>query len=499
MRVADAKTIKTIDNYCIDNIGIPGIVLMENAAIKILENIDKEKFHKFVIVCGVGNNGGDGLVLARHLELLNKKIDVFIVGNLVKMSDDCNINYQIIRNLNVEIQYLNNNTDLDIFREAIKDSQCVIDSIFGTGLSRELQGIYDKIVSVININSKYTISVDIPSGLDSDTGEVQGNCIEADKTITFQLYKKGFLKYGVEKYTGKVIVENIGIPDFVFDKFHKDEFLVDTGYIKDKIKVRKKYYHKGKFGKVAIFAGMQGYTGAAYICTHAAVRTGSGLVTLCCPSNIRDILSSKFLEAMTLSYEQKNEIENLLNGIDAVAIGPGMGNSDFTKQLLSKIVKKLNCPLVIDADALNVLENDTDLLRNNKSQMIITPHPGEMARLTGKTINDINNNRIEIAKDFSKEYGTIVVLKGYNTIITDGNKVFVNTTGNSSMASGGMGDCLTGIITSLVGQGYEPFQAAIIAVYLHGYCGEKLSKTMHSVNAKHILEEIPFAMKDLEK
>lgn len=489
---------RKIDSYCINELKIPGIVLMENAALKVVENINLDGFDKFCIICAKGNNGGDGFAVARHLIVRKKNVQVFLIGNSDRMSCDCKNNYDILRNIGVNVVNINSLDDIDILKNSILQSDIVVDAIFGTGLSRDIEGIFDAVISLINENSKYTVSIDAPSGLESDTGKILGNCVRANKTVTFELYKRGFLSYGVGEFTGDVIVENIGIPKLAVDKFTEDDFITSREMIKNSLKVRDKYSHKGDYGRVMIFSGSRGFTGAAYICTQSAVRSGSGLVTLCCNKDIQDLLSSKLVEAMTISLGEEEKVSDLLKKCDAVAIGPGLGNSEATFNLLKRIIDNYEKTIVIDADGINVLSGKLDILKNSKCKFVITPHVGEMSRITGLSAEYINQNRMEVAKKFARDNNLVVLLKGYNTVITDGYRLAINPTGNSSMASGGMGDSLTGIIVSLVGQGYEPMKAACVGAFIHGYCGEKLSKNMYSVNASHIINEIPFVIKELQ-
>lgn len=498
MKIATVKTVRKIDSYCINELKIPGIVLMENAALKVIENINLDKFNKFCVVCAKGNNGGDGFAAARHLLVNKKNVQVFLIGNSGGMSNDCQTNYDILTSIGINVVNINSLNDIDILKTSILQTEVVIDAMFGTGLSRDIQGIFDSAVSLINQNSKYTVSIDAPSGFESDTGKILGNCIRADKTVTFEFYKRGFLNYGADEFTGDVIVESIGIPKLAADKFTQDDFILNHEMIKNNLKVRNKYCHKGDYGRVMIFSGSLGFTGAAYICTQGAVRSGSGLVTLCCSREIQNILSSKLVEAMTISFDEEQRVFELLKKSDALAFGPGLGSSKTTYNLLEKIVDNYEKTIVIDADGINVLQGKLDVLKNKKCKFIITPHAGEMSRITGLSVDYINQNRIEVSRKFAKDNNVVVLLKGYNTVITDGYKLAINPTGNSSMASGGMGDLLTGIIVSLAGQGYEPMKAACLGAFIHGYCGEKLSKNMYSVNASHMLDKIPFVIKELQ-
>lgn len=498
MKIASSDIMSKIDDYCIQVLKIPGVVLMENAALKVIKNLDTENNNTFTVVCGKGNNGGDGFAVSRHLFVIGKKVNVFLIGNEEKLSHDCKINYDILNNLGVKVMHINNTNDLEILRECIAKSDLTIDAILGTGLSRRLDGIYDSAVSIINENSRQTVSIDIPSGLSCDTGKILGNSIIADLTITFELYKKGFVTYGADKYTGRIAVESIGIPKTVIDKFHKNEFLTDKDMIRKTLTARNKYCYKGDYGRTLIIAGSEGYSGAAFIASEGAVRSGAGLVTLCSSKSIQPLLSSKLTEAMTASYDDEGKLESFIQKADAIAVGPGMGNNDSTRNILKCVVKNAKCPVVIDADGINVLEDNLSILESSSCKMVLTPHIGEMSRISGYSIDYIKENRIKAAVEFARKINEIVLLKGYNTVITDGNTTFINPTGNSAMASGGMGDCLTGMIASLIGQGCDPLTGAVIAAYVHGYCGQKLSKKMFCVSASDILKNIPYCMKELQ-
>ena len=465
MKIATSQIMRNIDSYCIDVLGIPGIILMENAALKVMKNIP-ENNKKFVIVCSSGNNGGDGFVVARHLLNRGNYVEVFFLGSDENMSADALVNFNIIRNMGAKIIEVNNNEELEILRESIIKSEITIDAIFGTGLSREVKGIYSLAITIMNENSKYILSIDVPSGFECNSGKVMGNCIRSNKTVTFELYKRGFISYDAESITGEIVIEKIGIPKAIVDKFHEDEYIMDIDFIKGLIKKRNKYSHKGDYGRTLILAGSAGFTGAAYISTQAAVRSGAGLVTLGCDSSIQNILSGKLVEAMTVSTNDEIRLDSLITKSDSIAIGPGLGNNNCTLNLLKKVLLNSKCPVVIDSDGLNVLEGNLEILKNKKCQIVLTPHMGEMARISGFSIDEINKNKIDIAKEFAKKHKVVLLLKGFNTIITDGKTVQINPTGSSAMASGGMGDCLTGIIASFISQGYDIMTAACIGAYI---------------------------------
>ena len=269
--------------------------------------------------------------------------------------------------------------------------------------------------------------------------------------------------------------------------------------VKNNIKEKNKFSFKSDFGKVALFAGSRGFTGAAYISTQSAVKCGSGLTTLVCEKYVQDILSTKFCEAMTLDIQNKEKVKKLISECDAIGFGCGMGDTEDTYTKLKYVLENSKCPVVIDADGLNCLKNKKDLLEKHPNRIIITPHLGEMARLTGYSISHIRDNKVDVAKEFAQKYKMIVLLKGYETVITDGNYTYINPTGNSSMANGGMGDTLLGIITSFAGQGMTNLMSAVCGAYIHGYIGENLSKDLYTVNASDVIAQIPFVMKEFVK
>lgn len=498
MKVGTIDAMRKMEKVAIESIGIPSIVLMENAAHKVIDNIDLKNNKNFVVICGNGNNGGDGLAIARNLKIEGKNVDVFLSQRGKNLSKDCKLNYDILKKLGVRINQLNNLEDFQALRDCLIRSDITIDSLFGTGLNRDLDSFYIDMITVINENSNCILSVDIPSGMEGNNGKVMGNAIKANKTITFQIYKKGFLAYETLKYTGKIIVENIGIPKEIVDRYNEKINITEAKNVKKLIPLRDTYGYKGDYGKVLIIAGNEGYTGAAYISTEAAVKSGAGLVTLSTKESIKNILCGKLEEAMTSSYENKEELLKLVEKSDVIAIGPGMGNNKTTLNCLKLVLDNSKVPVIIDADGINVLKDNENLIQNRKYPIIITPHLGEMSKLSGRTIEYIRNNRLSVASEIAKKFKIIVLLKGYNTVITDGESTYINPTGNSSMASGGMGDCLTGIIASFIAQKCDLLKATSIAAFVHGYAGEVLSKERFSVSATDIIEALPNIIKQIQ-
>lgn len=497
MKIATAKMMKELDQFAIGQLKIPSMILMENAALKVIHHLDLTQSY-FVVVCGRGNNGGDGLAVARHLRNLGKEVDVYFISDDDSATPDTLMNLTICRNMKINVVSVHEEADLWDLREAVNDADTVIDALFGIGLSRPVTGIHAEIIDIINDMSRHTVAVDIPSGLDADTGEVLGSAVKAHRTVTFSCYKKGFLNYSTIEQCGDIIVENIGIPENFCNSTGSHEYLVDQASVRGLIPLRSRTGYKGDYGKILVVAGSPGYTGANKIASEAALASGAGLVTVSSDVRVIDLIAEHVRESMTI---HPAHIERAVSECNVIAFGPGMGNSEATRLLLMRIIKKLreegksDTVLVLDADGLNVLEGRTELLENIGVRVILTPHFGEMARLTGDSVEYIKKNRMDVAKDFARRHNVTLVLKGHNTIISDGVSIFVNPTGSSAIATGGMGDCLTGMIAGLAGQGLEPMEAAIAATYLHGWIGDELAKTRYSVMASEIISRIPFELK----
>ncbi len=501
MKIASRKLIEEIEKRAAEELHIPHILLMENAALKIVENTDPSDSY-FVVICGTGNNGGDGLACARHLAVMGKDVDIYYISKDEKKSELNALYLEMCRKMKINIIEIHEEADLWDLREAIDDADCVIDAMFGIGLSRPAEGIYAEIIGLINLMSAKTISCDIPSGINADTGEIMGAAVKAHKTVTFSCYKKGFLNYETLDYSGEIVVENIGIPDNILAEDEVGEFLLEYGMVRKFIPRRKRTGYKGDYGRVLVVAGSPGFTGANRITSEACIHTGAGLVTVSSDPWVIDIISEDVREAMTV---HPDDIERAVASSDVIAFGPGMGNTEDTFLLLMRIVKKIrdegktDTVLILDADGINVLAGKTALIENIGCRVVMTPHFGEMARLTGRSPQYISRNRIDIAKDFAKTNNITLVLKGYNTIITDGEKCLVNTTGSSAIATGGMGDCLTGIIASLAGQGLSSMEACASGVFLHGYIGDELASERYSITASEIIKRIPFELKKISE
>ena len=508
MLLGGNETTRKIDDYAISTLKIPSIILMENAATSFIRHVDI-KSKKFLVVCGKGNNGGDGYAIARHLYSKGKKVIIFCINN-ENMSVDCKVNYEICKNIGIEICY-----DITELKTHILNCDVIVDSIFGTGLNSEIKGIYRKIIEKINNYSygKKIYSVDIPSGVNGDNGDIMGIAVKAHKTISFVTYKKAFLNLESKDYFGEIIIENIGLNDMDISQLINEYYLTKKLIRKDIIG-RKENSHKGDFGKILIFAGSKEFSGAAVIAADSCIRTGAGLTTLMTYDNTFSGNISSLPETMLLTLNNKNieenyqKIEDAALGSDVIAIGPGIGKSTNSLNIMKKLLSYIKnnrgntIKVIIDADGLNLISENRELLEKIHNRAVLTPHIMEFSRLSGLSPNEIMEDRQEDfteCKKFAEKTGTILLLKGKNTLITDGKRVYVNSTGNSYMANGGMGDCLTGIISSLSGQQYSLMNSAKIGAFLHGYIGDCLSEKQYIINATHIIEKIPEYMKEIFK
>ena len=496
MYIMSRKNCSNIDKQTIDEYNMPGIILMENAAEQIFRNISTLE-NRYIIFCGNGNNGADGLAVGRKLILDNKDVLFVLIKPRENPSEEFQINFNILKSLNSNMLIIDDIDKLDEIQQLIEEFPIVIDSIFGIGLDRKLNDFYIKIIDIINNSKKKIIAVDVPSGLDADTGRPLGNAVKADITYTVEVIKKGFIEYSALEYLGDLKVIQIGIPENVKQANDENIYVLSRESYRNKLIKRKIYGHKGNYGRAVLVAGSIGCLGAARLATESCIRSGAGLTTLITSSEGRKLLSGSLVEGMLATFEDNEKVKYLLSKADAVAFGPGIKEDEESMKLLEEIIIDSPSSIIIDAGGINLLSKNKKCLCSVKDKVILTPHPGEMARLIGKDISYVEENRIECSREFAKQYKCIVLLKGYNTIITDGRNVFINKTGNSKMASGGMGDTLTGIITALVAQGYSNMDATLLGAYIHGLAAEYSARDRYSIIARDLIESIPFVMETL--
>jgi NAD(P)H-hydrate epimerase len=430
-----------------------GIFLEVLKKIDILDKKNDEA--RIVILCGRGNNGKDGIVLSSMLKEKGVKTQVYSI---------------------IEMEKLNKPEVLSNIKDDIKNADIVIDGIFGTGLSREVTGLPLLLIELINSYSRYTISIDIPSGISSENGEVLGQAVYANHTISFQCPKLGCMMFPGAEHVGKLTIHDIGLPEDLIDEMSNNNYYIEQSIIKSVLKKREKNSHKGNYGKVLIVAGSKGMAGAAALCAKAALRAGAGLVKVSCNDDILAVVQTLTPEATCIS---RDETLNVCNEFDSIVIGPGLGINEESQKLLFQVLEKYHGKLILDADALTMIKDNIDKLRKSKANIIITPHEGEAGRLLGVDYKEINQNRIKACIDLVKATGATVILKGSITLVgTKDGKIYFNSTGNPGMATAGSGDVLSGIIASFAAQGMQWDKTAQASVYIHGIAGDAVASKL---------------------
>ncbi len=491
MLLVDAKTMQAMDSRTIEEIGIPGLILMENAGIGcvdiILEEMSGALEKGCLVIVGPGNNGGDGFVIARHLFQKGKSVRILSLAALERFKGDALTNLKACLGLGIDILEVLDQEVLENNRHLFDKAGLLVDAMFGTGLKRPLEGRFKRATEFINKSGAQVFSVDIASGISADTGQVLGAAVRADVTGTMAVAKVGQINWPGILYTGQLHVVDIGIPAFVKDQPEGPYECFDQELFRQAFKPRPVDGHKGTFGHVIIFGGSRGKTGAACLAAHGALRAGAGLVTVASVRSSQFVISQKLTEAMTeglpetpdgqVSLDAYDRALELLEGKKAACIGPGLGITKDAVAFSQRLAVQCNLPLVMDADALTALSRCTEILKEALGPRILTPHPGEMARLVGKTVKEIQEDRIGVARDLAMDTGAVVVLKGMSTVVASPKgRISINSSGNSGMGTGGMGDTLTGIIGSLLSQGYNSWDAARIGVYVHGASADLASK-----------------------
>ncbi len=501
MILVTADQMQRMDQKTIHSFGIPGTVLMENAGRGALDMlVRKFKFlngkeliqQKIGIIAGRGNNGGDGFVMGRYLMEKGISTTIFLLSTRDKLTGDAKTNMDLARKLieknpNSDLFEIPDADSLARHKSRILHQDLFVDALLGTGLNSNVRGVFKEVIELVNKSGKPVFSVDIPSGLDSDTGAIRGVAINATATATFAFAKAGHILSPGNLHTGEIKIIDIGIPEFIVQAENPTLFLMEKSEIASLFVPRPFESHKGSFGHLLVIAGSPGKTGAAALCANAAMRCGTGLVTLGVPREINPILESLVIEPMTVPLPQTPDgalsdtglapIQALLKGKQVLALGPGIGTGTATQTLVQQLVKTTRQPLVIDADGINCIADHLELIKARKAPTVLTPHPGEMAGLTKKTTREVQADRIGIGSQFAREYQVILVLKGAQTLVCfpDG-RTFICPTGNPGMASGGMGDVLTGMIAGFIAQGFTVEAAAMAGVFIHGLCGDFLAE-----------------------
>ena len=488
MKLVTAKEMKALDVQAQNDYAMPGILLMDNAAQAVAEAVHEAltalEGERVVIFCGGGNNGGDGLGAARWLQSYGVSVRAFVVGAaLDAVQGDAALELAMFTKAGGRVEALSTEDDWVLAELAASKADVLVDALLGTGFHGELEGDVLRACELLNKSEKYILAVDIPTGVNADNGAVCEQAVRADHTVTMALVKTGLLLYPGREYCGDIELADISMPVKLVEEYQSDKYRLTDEIVRELLPLRKANAHKGDAGRVVICAGSPGYTGAAALASDAAVKAGAGLVSLYTPLSSRDVLAIKLTEVMVHGLLERmpgilgggaaSDVASSAEAADVLAIGPGLGTSESTQEAVRTILQKITTPVVIDADALTALAGHTEILAAMQAQKVLTPHPGEMARLTGLEIAEIEADRINVAKKYAEEWQAIVVLKGAPTVIGCPNgTVYVNSTGNSSLATGGSGDVLTGIIAGLAAQEISLQEAAICGVYLHGLAAE---------------------------
>lgn len=512
MIVLSPSRMKRYDDYAIGTWGIPSAVLMENAGrstYRLLRRDYLQERGRLLVCCGRGNNGGDGFVIARYALRDGFDTRVLLLADPKDLKGDARLNMELYRSLGGFMAGTGDGAEGA--RELLRNCDVVVDAIFGTGLSKAVDGPDKSVIEAINGSGRPVIAVDIPSGLDGLRGVPLGTAVKATHTYTYGHLKLGQSFYPGVSYCGRLTVVDISLPQSAQDEIGIDAHLVDGGMLRASYRTRAAEAHKGMFGNLAVIAGSTGKTGAATMTSLSALRIGAGLVTLVTPASLNPVVGAKLTEAMTypvddlgrgfLPLSSFEEIREFVVDKDVIILGPGLGRADETAALVRRLYTELDKVFVIDADGINAFEGHSDLIRENGEKAIFTPHPGEFGRLIGMSPKEVNADRLDVGRRFAERNTVNLVLKGAPTItFSPEGEAYINPTGNPSLSKGGAGDVLTGVIGGLVGQGYSMVGAAIFGVYIHGYVADRWveERTELDLLAGDLISGIGGAVRDIK-
>jgi NAD(P)H-hydrate epimerase len=512
MKVLDSDEMRRVDRAASETLGVPSMVVMENAAIGVADAIG-ERFsaaRSVAIFCGPGNNGGDGYALARHLAGRGYEIRLFAVGPRPKPDSDAGRQLEIVRRMGLEAVAVSSAEEVASALDSSRLADLVVDALFGTGLSRALEEPYAGLVQALAAFSVPRLAIDLPSGLDASRSDLRGPHFRADLTVTFAAPKVALVLPPACEEAGELVIADLGIPADLVEESGARLNLLVAEELAAYMPPRQADSHKGDYGHALLVAGSPGKAGAAILAARAAVRSGAGLVTAAVPETLLQTVDRGSLESMTLPLPDGGPrglgeaaaaaLVAATAGKTAAAIGPGLGTEPGTFEVARGFALGLPLPLVIDADGLNAFEGALQRLRERSSPTILTPHPGEMGRLLGRPTSEVTADRLGAAREAARRSGAIVVLKGYRSLIaTPDGEVWINPTGNPGMATGGTGDVLTGMLLGLLAQGLEPLTAAQVGVFAHGLAGDLVARRAgeRGLRASDLIEELPAAWRAL--
>lgn len=488
--------IQRADAHTINEIGLPSMVLMERAALATVTAMERENIslNQTLIVCGSGNNGGDGFAVARLIKDRGFHVEVVFVGKEDSMSEACRQQMNIAKKCGVSVGTI----------LVLKEYTVVVDAVFGVGLNRDIGGTLKEHIQHMNCMSGKKVALDIPTGICSATGRVMGVAFRADLTLSFGFEKLGCALYPGCYYAGKIVVEDIGISKQIFEKEPQICYTLDSKDLPGLLPKRKPDSHKGDYGRVLMVTGSNGMAGAAYLSAKAAYLSGAGLVQIYTPQENRVIVQQLLPEAIVCTYAKYDEeiLGGLLDWADVVCLGCGLGRSKSASEIVEGVIRLSKKPCVIDADGLNILAENPWFMKEGGGSVILTPHMKEMARLLGCSVAEVKKAPFEKVRDFTNKKGVVCVLKDARTIVSEKNRqIFLNTAGNNAMAKAGSGDVLSGVITGLLAQGLKPYEGAVCGVYVHALGGDeaKALKGSYSVMAEDLLTGIGVCLKNTEE
>lgn len=513
MKILDAESTREVDREAMEAFGIPSLVLMENAAIGLVDAISENypDSRSAAIFCGPGNNGGDGLALGRHLAIRGYYVELFLMLGGREATGDAAVQLNICRSQGLPIREIGPEDACRRVAESGRDFDLVVDALFGVGLSRPLEGQFAELVETLNHLRVPRVAVDLPSGLNGSRAQLPGVHLQADLTVTFGAPKVAHVFPPAAEAVGDVVVADLGIPPELIERAAGNLHLMAGSELAGALHPRSSDSHKGDYGHVLLMAGSVGKAGAAILAARAAVRAGAGLVTAAVPAEIVQTVDLGSLESMTCALAQEvtggladasvAAILDLCADKSVLAIGPGLGEEPSTVEVIRHTVAQCNLPVVLDADGLNAVAGALGEIRQRGAETVLTPHPGELGRLLGVTPGEVQSSRLEAARAAADKCQAVVVLKGFQSLVAaPGGNIHVNPTGNPGMSSGGTGDVLTGIIAGLIAQGHSALEAAQLGTYLHGAAGDLAAERVGQapLRAKDILSAYPRALAALE-
>jgi NAD(P)H-hydrate epimerase len=510
MNVLSAAQIKELDRRAVEE-GIPESTLMETAGGAVAKAIERRTaIRKVVVIAGTGGNGGDALVAARRLYEMGIEVRAFTIAPLNNLSPLTKEKADLLCQATLgSVSAISE--DLVAFEEALSWGDCVIDGLLGIGVDRPLQGRYEALVRAINRAQVIRVTVDLPSGLTADRGTLLGEAVKADLTVCMAAYKPAHLLYPAREFCGEIEVVPVGYPPQVKEEVLPIASVVERDWVHTHLPIRPPNGHKGAFGRVLIVAGSTGMSGAAILCAKGALRAGAGLITLASPSVLNPILEVALPEVITIPLPDEDghlteaaldRLVPVLDRANLFAVGPGLSRDPAVGLFVLDLLKRVEVPVVIDADGLFPLADNLDLLERLSGRAVLTPHPGELAHLLGRPAEEIDQDRIEVVRAFAREHGIVLLLKGRPTAIgTPEGEVYLNPTGNTGLATGGSGDVLTGLIAGLMAGGATPTEGAILGAYLHGATADLLARDRaeRSIIPSDLIDALPYAIAEVKR